>query len=61
MESKLATTKFFGFSKVFQTHKKKARKINLNMDDTMKKCEHRQMKISGHQCNVGEKHVLPQA
>ena len=35
-------TIFFGFLKVFQTHKKKARKINLSMDDTMKKCEHRQ-------------------
>jgi hypothetical protein len=53
--------KFFGFSKVFQTHEKKARK-KTNMDNTMKKDEQRQLKwVCEHECNVGEKYVLPQA
>ena len=37
-------TYFWDFLKVFQTHKKKARKNNnLSMDDTMEKCGHRQL------------------
>ena len=33
------------------------------MDDTMKKYEHRHlaMSVCEHECNVGEKYVLPQA
>ena len=42
MEIKL--TNFFGFLKVYQTHRKKARKINkTNMDNTMKEYEHRRL------------------
>ena len=42
MEIKL--TNFFGFLKVYQTHKKKARKRKLtSMDNTMKEYEHRQL------------------
>ena len=58
MEIKL-TNLFLVFLNVYQTHKKKTRKINLSMDDTIKKCEHRQMKISGHECNVGENTYSP--
>ena len=32
------------------------------MDDTMKKYEHQQLEwVCEHECNVGEKYVLPQA
>ena len=32
------------------------------MDDTMKKYEHRQLEsVCEHECNAGEKYVLPQA
>ena len=59
MEIKL--TNFFGFLKVYQTHRKKARKINkTSMDNTMKEYEHRRL-VCEHECKVGVKYVLPQA
>ena len=54
-------TNFLVFLKVYQTHKKKTRKINLtSMDNTMKEYEHRRLACE-HECKVGEKYVLPQA
>ena len=45
MEIKL--TNFWVFLKVYQTHKKKARKINYtSMDNTMKEYEHRHLAMS---------------
>jgi len=44
MKSKLLQLILFGFSKVFSNTQEENKKNKLSMDNTMKKCEHRQLK-----------------
>ena len=44
----------------FSNTQKESERIKTNMDHTMKKDEHRQLEwMCEHECNVGEKYVLP--
>ena len=52
---------FLDFLKFFK-HTRRKRENKFNMDNTMKKCEHQTWnEMCKNECNVGGKHVLPQA